>query len=89
LTQESDSGRIDGAVLIVRTPTDIFPSIDIPVIAVAWQFTAAGGPAAGLRPPMLDTAKRSCVIRAGRRRRRGATTSQLGFSQGDVRTLAS
>src|SRR3989440_3282330 len=26
-------------VLIRRTPTDIFPSIDIPVIAVAWQFT--------------------------------------------------
>jgi multidrug efflux pump subunit AcrB len=26
-------------VIILRTPTDIFPSIDIPVIAVAWQFT--------------------------------------------------
>src|SRR5467141_2286959 len=26
-------------ILILRTPTDIFPSIDIPVIAVAWQFT--------------------------------------------------
>ena len=26
-------------VLILRTPTDIFPNIDIPVIAVAWQFT--------------------------------------------------
>ena len=25
-------------VLILRTPTDIFPNIDIPVIAVAWQF---------------------------------------------------
>src|SRR5205814_114341 len=26
-------------VVIVRTPTDIFPNINIPVIAVAWQFT--------------------------------------------------
>src|SRR3954470_18162559 len=25
-------------VMISRTPTDIFPSIDIPVIAVAWQY---------------------------------------------------
>src|ERR687891_627018 len=35
------------AVLIVRTPTDIFPSIDIPVIAVAWQFT-------GLNPEEME-----------------------------------
>src|SRR6185437_15993216 len=26
-------------VVIQRTPTDIFPNVDIPVIAVAWQFT--------------------------------------------------
>src|SRR5262245_21302138 len=26
-------------VVIARTPTDIFPNINIPVIAVAWQFT--------------------------------------------------
>src|SRR2546422_9626189 len=26
-------------VLILRTPTDIFPNIDIPVIAVGWTFT--------------------------------------------------
>lgn len=26
-------------VMISRTPTDIFPSIDIPVIAVAWQYS--------------------------------------------------
>jgi CzcA family heavy metal efflux pump len=26
-------------VVILRTPTDIFPNIDIPVIGVAWQFT--------------------------------------------------
>ncbi|HUO64576.1 MAG TPA: efflux RND transporter permease subunit [Terriglobales bacterium] len=26
-------------VVITRTPTDIFPSINIPVIAVAWQYT--------------------------------------------------
>src|SRR5438876_1084442 len=34
-------------VLIRRTPTDIFPSIDIPVIAVAWQFT-------GLNPEEME-----------------------------------
>ena len=26
-------------VLILRTPTDIFPNINIPVVAVAWQYT--------------------------------------------------
>src|SRR5260370_4946098 len=26
-------------VMILRTPTDIFPNIDIPVIAVGWQYT--------------------------------------------------
>jgi multidrug efflux pump subunit AcrB len=26
-------------VVIQRTPTDIFPNVDIPVVAVAWQFT--------------------------------------------------
>jgi len=26
-------------VVISRTPTDIFPNINIPVIAVAWQYT--------------------------------------------------
>jgi multidrug efflux pump subunit AcrB len=34
-------------VVISRTPTDIFPSIDIPVIAVAWQFT-------GLNPEEME-----------------------------------
>jgi len=34
-------------VLILRTPTDIFPSIDIPVISVAWQFT-------GLNPEEME-----------------------------------
>ena len=34
-------------VLILRTPTDIFPSIDIPVIAVAWQLT-------GLNPEEME-----------------------------------
>jgi multidrug efflux pump subunit AcrB len=27
-----------GPVVILRTPTDIFPNINIPVIAVAWQY---------------------------------------------------
>ena len=26
-------------VVILRTPTDIFPNVNIPVIAVAWQYT--------------------------------------------------
>ena len=34
-------------VIIDRTPTDIFPNIDIPVIAVAWQYT-------GLNPEELE-----------------------------------
>src|ERR1700757_1402670 len=34
-------------IMIVRTPTDIFPNINIPVIAVAWQFT-------GMNPEELE-----------------------------------
>ena len=34
-------------VVISRTPADIFPSIDIPVIAVAWQYT-------GLNPEEME-----------------------------------
>jgi multidrug efflux pump subunit AcrB len=34
--------------LILRTPTDIFPNIDIPVISVAWTYT-------GLNPEDLET----------------------------------
>src|SRR5580658_3118886 len=34
-------------VMILRTPTDIFPNIDIPVIAVGWQFT-------GMNPEELE-----------------------------------
>jgi multidrug efflux pump subunit AcrB len=34
-------------VMILRTPTDIFPNIDIPVIAVAWQY-------AGMNPEELE-----------------------------------
>ena len=34
-------------VVVSRTPTDIFPNIDIPVIAVAWQFT-------GLNPEEME-----------------------------------
>ena len=38
---------IASPVVILRTPTDIFPNIDIPVIAVAWQFT-------GLNPEEVE-----------------------------------
>src|SRR4029077_15696690 len=34
-------------VIILRTPTDIFPNIDIPVIAAAWTFT-------GLNPEEME-----------------------------------
>jgi CzcA family heavy metal efflux pump len=34
-------------VVILRTPTDIFPDINIPVIAVAWQYT-------GLNPEEME-----------------------------------
>ncbi|HSE11997.1 MAG TPA: efflux RND transporter permease subunit, partial [Rudaea sp.] len=30
---------IIGPLAVLRTPTDIFPGIDIPIIAVAWQYT--------------------------------------------------
>jgi multidrug efflux pump subunit AcrB len=38
---------IASPVVILRTPTDIFPNINIPVIAVAWQFT-------GLNPEEME-----------------------------------
>src|SRR5438132_667106 len=38
---------IASPVVGLRTPTDIFPNIDIPVIAVAWQFT-------GLNPEEME-----------------------------------
>jgi multidrug efflux pump subunit AcrB len=34
-------------VMILRTPTDIFPNIDIPVVAVGWQY-------AGMNPEELE-----------------------------------
>src|SRR5581483_8249195 len=34
-------------VVILRTPTDIFPNINSPVVAVAWQFT-------GLTPEEME-----------------------------------
>ena len=34
-------------VMILRTPTDIFPNINIPVVAVAWQYT-------GLNPEEME-----------------------------------
>src|SRR5881227_631917 len=38
---------IASPVVVLRTPTDIFPNINIPVIAVAWQFT-------GLNPEEME-----------------------------------
>ena len=36
-----------GPISIMRTPTDIFPNIDIPVVAMVWQFT-------GLSPEQMS-----------------------------------
>ena len=38
---------IASPIVILRTPTDIFPNIDIPVIAVVWNFT-------GLNPEEME-----------------------------------
>ncbi|MCU1310451.1 MAG: Cation efflux system protein CusA [Candidatus Angelobacter sp.] len=38
---------IMGVLSILRTPTDIFPNIDIPVVAIVWNFT-------GLLPEDMD-----------------------------------
>ena len=38
---------IAAPVVIFRTPTDIFPNIDIPVVSIAWQYT-------GLEPEELE-----------------------------------
>ena len=38
---------IASPVVVLRTPTDIFPSIDIPVMAVAWLYT-------GLNPEEME-----------------------------------
>jgi CzcA family heavy metal efflux pump len=38
---------IAAPVVILRTPTDIFPNIDIPVVSIAWQYT-------GLSPDELE-----------------------------------
>jgi multidrug efflux pump subunit AcrB len=42
---------IVGPLAAMRTPTDIFPEIRIPVIAVAWQYT-------GLPPEQFSGASR-------------------------------
>ncbi|MGC1659427.1 MAG: efflux RND transporter permease subunit, partial [Candidatus Acidiferrales bacterium] len=36
-----------GPIAVIRTPTDIFPSIDIPVVSVLWTFT-------GLSPDQMS-----------------------------------
>jgi multidrug efflux pump subunit AcrB len=48
---------ITSVVVISRTPTDIFPSIDIPVVAVDWTFT-------GLNPEEMEGRLTSVYERA-------------------------
>ena len=38
---------IAAPVVILRTPTDIFPNINIPVVSIGWQYT-------GLNPEELE-----------------------------------
>lgn len=38
---------ISAPVVIMRTPTDIFPNINIPVVSIGWQYT-------GLNPEELE-----------------------------------
>ena len=38
---------IAAPVVILNTPTDIFPNINIPVVSIAWQYT-------GLNPEDLE-----------------------------------
>ena len=47
---------IFGVLSAIRTPTDIFPNIDIPVIAVAWQCT-------GLNPQEWNASTRTSARR--------------------------
>ena len=46
-----------GALEILRTPTDIFPNINIPVVSIIWNYT-------GLIPQ--DMADRIVVLEGGR-----------------------
>jgi multidrug efflux pump subunit AcrB len=48
--------------VIVRTPTDIFPNINIPVISVAWTYT-------GLNPEDIEARLTTrCAEQGGRAR---------------------
>src|SRR6266481_1449553 len=39
-----------GGLSIVRTPTDIFPNIDIPVVGIVWTYNSPDPGARALRP---------------------------------------
>ena len=53
-------------VVILRTPTDTFPNINIPVIGVAWQYT-------GLNPEEMEGRLTSVYERSLTRRRSPAS----------------
>jgi multidrug efflux pump subunit AcrB len=46
-----------GAVTIVRTPTDIFPEVDIPVVSVIWSLT--GLPVTDMEARVVTTTERA------------------------------
>src|SRR6185312_4429159 len=43
-------------IVIFRTPVDIFPNIDIPVVSVIWEYS--GMPPTDLAAPFLSTTER-------------------------------
>ena len=42
-------------IVILRTPVDIFPDINIPVISIIWQFT-------GLSPQEIETPRQWPIV---------------------------
>jgi len=46
-----------GAVTIVRTPTDIFPEVNIPVVSVIWSLT--GLPVTDMEARVITTTERA------------------------------
>ena len=46
--------------VLMRTPTDIFPSINIPVVSVVWQYT--GLAASDVEQRMVYTHERALIL---------------------------
>src|ERR1700749_2141544 len=55
-------------IVILRTPTDIFPEINIPVIAVVWNYTGMGADGRGGNGMAHDVGLRAPADHAGEQR---------------------